>query len=172
MTQLELIRDAILSEDGIYRYKLTRRWVAGGGPPLPFVMLNPSTADADIDDPTIRRCMGFARKFGYDALTVVNLYAMRTTRPVHLWERGTAYAAGPENRVYLSDMLDDALDYGTDVVCAWGAHAKPEAVQGFLGLASEIDVEHRLKALRVTQAGAPGHPLYLPGSSELIEWPA
>jgi hypothetical protein len=70
---------AVLSPDGVYRYRLDRVW--GAGPRVLFVMLNPSTADATQDDPTLRRCLGFARDWGYGSLTVANLYAYRARGP-------------------------------------------------------------------------------------------
>src|SRR5689334_16488446 len=73
---------ASISECGRYRYSLHRWW--GAGERLYFVMLNPSTADAEVDDPTIRRCMGFARTLGFDGIGVVNLYAFRATKPADL----------------------------------------------------------------------------------------
>jgi hypothetical protein len=84
MSQGDLFGDrgATLSDCGRYRYRLWRRWA--DGPTVLFVMLNPSTADADVDDPTIRRCIGFARSWGAGALEVVNLYAWRATQPAEL----------------------------------------------------------------------------------------
>ncbi|MFG0274726.1 MAG: DUF1643 domain-containing protein, partial [Phycisphaerales bacterium] len=76
-----------------YRYSLRRRW--GAGAPCCFVMLNPSAADESYDDPTIRRCLGFARSWGYPALEVVNLFAWRTHEPRRLLE--TADPVGPGN---------------------------------------------------------------------------
>ena len=77
------LSEAVISQDERHRYSLTRRW--GDGPRVCcWIMLNPSTADATTDDPTIRRCIGFTHDWGYDALTVVNLYAWRATDPADL----------------------------------------------------------------------------------------
>ena len=77
------LSEAVISQDERHRYSLTRRW--GDGPRVCcWIMLNPSTADATTDDPTIRRCIGFTHAWGYDALTVVNLYAWRATDPADL----------------------------------------------------------------------------------------
>ena len=77
------LSEAVISQDERHRYSLTRRW--GYGPAVCcWIMLNPSTADATTDDPTIRRCLRFTQGWGYDALTVVNLYAWRATDPADL----------------------------------------------------------------------------------------
>lgn len=77
------LRDAKLSADGLYRYRLGRTWCPSERGVV-WVMLNPSTADAHFDDPTIRRCVGFARSWGMGWITVVNLYAFRATYPQEL----------------------------------------------------------------------------------------
>jgi hypothetical protein len=152
-----MTRDAQLSDDGVYRYSLTRRW--GPGRHVTFVMLNPSTADALVDDPTIRRCIGFARSWDFSALRVVNLYALRSTDPGQLWDHPQP-VGGPEN----DGAILDALRNGGLVIAAWGAHARPHRVAGFRALAAEVGVQ--VHALHVTKAGAPGHPLYLPASTQ------
>ena len=86
-------KTADISDCGAYRYRLTREW--SDKPLLPFVMLNPSDANAEIDDPTIRRCMGFARAWGYGGIVVGNLYAFRTPYPETLWKAPDPY--GPLN---------------------------------------------------------------------------
>jgi len=163
-------KTAKLSPDGVYRYDLTRFWGDPNAflrPHLTFVMLNPSTADADVDDPTIRRCMGFARREGYKGIRVVNLYALRTTRPVHLWEHPDP--VGPENDDWIRRALRHATANESPVVCAWGANARPDRVAWFREVAADEVTD--LSALHVTKAGAPGHPLYLPLGAELRKWP-
>ena len=77
------LSEAVISQDERHRYSLTRR--CGNGPRVCcWIMLNPSTADATTDDPTIRRCVRFTQAWGYNALTVVNLYAWRATDPADL----------------------------------------------------------------------------------------
>jgi len=93
MTDLLLQRGAVISPCGLYRYSLTRTWSAAL--PLPFVMLNPSTADADIDDPTIRRCMAFARREHAGGIIVANVFAYRATSPADLWKATDPF--GPWN---------------------------------------------------------------------------
>jgi hypothetical protein len=84
-------RAALFSRDRRFRYRLGRRW--GQGAAVCFVLLNPSTADEVVDDPTIRRCIAFARSLGYGGLEVVNLYAYVATDPAEL-RRGVACRSG------------------------------------------------------------------------------
>jgi len=155
---------AIFSDCKQYRYLLTR-------PPevkhpergtALFVMLNPSTADASIDDPTIRRCRGFARDWGCNGLTVANLYALRSTDPTAL--RGHDDPVGPDNDRHLFNL---ALEYG-DIVCAWGAHAKRDRVEHAVAIFRKAGA--RLWCLGTTTSGAPRHPLYLRADQPLVEW--
>ena len=101
-----------------YRYALERRW-DHMRPYLVMVMLNPSTADAVRDDPTIRRCVGFAKKARAGGLLVLNLFAYRATDPREL--REAADPVGPENDEIIKRHLDGMSLYeGTKVVAAWG----------------------------------------------------
>lgn len=145
-------KTATISECGKYRYRLGRRW--GDGRPLVFVMLNPSTADASDDDPTIRRCIGFARSHGYNAIDVVNLYAWRATDPRDL--KAAGYPVGPDNDKHIIE----AVMAGGQVCCAWGSRAaglsRPDEV---------LRMVRRLcstpQALAFDSRGIPRHPLML-----------
>lgn len=156
-------RSAQISEDGAYRYRLTRRWAAG--PLVPFVMLNPSTADAEVDDPTIRRCVGFARQLGAGGLLVVNLYAYRATKPADLFRAEDP--VGPDNDEVLLETAWDADLAGGILIAAWGANARPDRVEHVLALTDGVP----WRALGVTAAGAPRHPLYVPASTAPTPWP-
>jgi hypothetical protein len=140
---------AVLSQNGVYRYELSRRW--SSLPVLGWVMLNPSTADASIDDPTIRRCMGFARRWGFGGIVVRNLFALRARHPRQL--RRHADPIGPDNDSYLARCGDDDL-----TVLAWGAAGgdRGRRVQHLFHQRSL-----RLCRLAVTKSGQPAHPLYL-----------
>lgn len=155
---------AIISTCGLYRYVLTRGADLFNTQRMPalFVMLNPSTADATIDDPTIRRCMGFSKKWDCAGLTVVNLYALRATKPKELWEAKDP--VGPDNETNLRLQL---IIHG-DAVCAWGNNAKQWRVNEFLKLASEL--ETRLWCFGLTKAGQPKHPLYMKLNQPLIRY--
>lgn len=155
---------ALISGCGHYRYWLTRpseTLYPDRGTAL-FVMLNPSTADHTEDDPTIRRCRGFARTWGCAGLTVANLYALRSTNPAGLWSNGDP--VGPDNDRHLESLLREY----TDVVCAWGANARADRVAEFCELVSRTNA--RLWCLGTTKAGAPRHPLYVKSTQPLIEW--
>ena len=147
-------RDARLSDCGTYRYTLSRIWEPGLGNCL-FVMLNPSTADALADDPTIRRCVGFARAWGYGSLSVVNLFALRATDPKALYRH--ADPVGPDNDA----VIAAAARVADVVVAAWGAHGthrdRGDAVARLIAEVAGRAV-HRLS---LTGDGQPGHPLYL-----------
>ena len=161
-------RSAILSPDGVYRYRLTRQWreADGYGRRAVFVMLNPSTADAENDDPTIRRCMDFANSWGCDGLMVVNLYAFRATDPKAMLKAPDP--VGPDNDTWIQRSLSYARLYETPIVVAWGANAKLDRVAQFTRLTHGADWQ----CLGVTKDGQPRHPLYLRSEAELTPWPA
>ena len=152
---------ATISPDGIYRYALTRRWDSTKGL-VRWIMLNPSTADATVDDPTIRRCMGFARSWGFGGILVHNLFALRATDPRELKRHPDP--VGPHNNAHLADPQASRLP----TVCAWGAHGalngRADAVLDLLRRAGA-----KPTCLGLTKAGHPRHPLYLPASAELSD---
>ena len=140
---------ASFSECRTWRYSLSRE-LAGDGV-VAFAGLNPSTADEAHDDPTIRRCIGFAREWGFGRLDVVNLYAFRAGHPPDLWAAHDP--VGPENDRVLAQVLDRA---GL-VIAAWGMHARADRL---IELAAVLG-GRPLHALGVTKNGAPRHPLYV-----------
>jgi hypothetical protein len=163
-------KSAWVSEDEAYRYDLTRHWGWTRGRTLTFVMLNPSTADADVDDRTIGRCMGFGRTLGFDGIRVVNLYAHRATKPKAMFDacaRGVDIV-GPDNARALRAAFEDAARADTAVIAAWGAHARPDRVAEVCALADEVGIGFGCLAYSKTRA--PKHPLYLPGDSFPIRW--
>jgi hypothetical protein len=162
-TAYALRSNAVISDCGRYRYSLMRRWAEGH--PLRFVMLNPSTADATLDDPTIRRCMGFARREGFAALIVLNLYAYRATDPKALLT--CADRVGPLNDGILKAHLFSASCGATPVVAAWGVNAKPDRVTAVLRSRPNVD----WRCLGTTKDGHPRHPLYVPGDQPLAPFP-
>lgn len=152
-------RGATISDCGTYRYDLTRRW--GDGPQACFIMLNPSTADASQDDPTIRRCIGFAKSWGCGSLVVVNLWALRSTDPKALLTHPDP--RGPLNYA----IVEQHVRTSWPVVAAWGAF---KARRGLY----PIDVEYvaarcgvTLQCLGTTKDGHPRHPLYVKSTQPL-----
>ena len=135
-----------------YRYALWRVWDEDG-PSLNVIGLNPSTADETTDDPTIRRCIGFAKAWGYGSLVMTNLFALRSTDPRGLLTMDDP--VGPDND---QTLYVEAGSSGQSIA-AWGAHplavARSEHVRRLLG---QMFVE----CLGITKSGAPKHPLYLP----------
>lgn len=153
-------KTAVISACGTYRYLLTRTWDRDL-PSVGFIMLNPSTADANEDDPTIRRCVGFAKSWGYGGIAVRNLYALRSTDPKAL--RSHPHAHGPDNYLYLEAAINDDL-----LVCAWGANADPIDSRGLVdALLGWGGQPHHLG---LTKAGFPRHPLYLRGDTTPIRY--
>lgn len=144
----------------LFRYTLSRVW-NDAAYTLPFIMLNPSTADHMQDDPTILTCMRFARRDGFGGIFVANLMARRSPHPSHIKALDKAYedVIGPGNDAALEHLFESTAFYGTDVVCAWGNGGLeyPARVQRVLDLACQHDV--RLVHLGLTAHGAPKHPL-------------
>lgn len=189
-------KGATISPCGNYRYRLWREWRLGNstqwdmwteddgspaldeagqqiGEPLScvFVMLNPSTADGEQDDPTIRRCVGFAKALGFDRMEVVNLFGWRATSPKDL------FTVSPERDPCGTDNqrhIQAALDSAGMVVCAWGAHGphlgQDETVLGwidaYLDILRDEGREVPVVALGITKDGHPRHPLYLPSDAQ------
>lgn len=159
-----LIIDSGAAIAGSYRYKLWRTWDYDLMPTA-WVMLNPSTADATVDDPTIRRCMAFSRRWGAGGIIVVNLFALRATDPADLLRAARAGTdpIGPENDRHLLDVFP-ACDV---VIAAWGAHAMAkDRAKAVLSLVPET---MELSCLGTTKAGYPRHPLYVSADCPLIE---
>lgn len=152
-------RSAVFDSARIYRYTLERHW--GDTKPAVFVMLNPSTADAFTEDPTIRRCISFAKREGCGGLIVVNLFALRATDPRALYSH--ADPVGPLN----DGIVYEAHYQGSPVIAAWGTHGalngRDRAVCSLLEFCD-------LMALGVTKDGHPRHPLYVPGDAPLTVW--
>ena len=165
MSEVPVEFGAVLSNDGVYRYMLTRSWAAASGEAV-FVMLNPSTADANIDDPTIRRCMNFARDWGYGGIVVANLYGLRATDPRELL--AAEDPIGPENDEYLRGVIAGSQQWGYPVIAAWGVRGSDERVQAVRAMADEAGVE--LWCLGTAKAGQPKHPLYLPAKTRPTPW--
>lgn len=148
----------------VYRYSLHRMWGDGSQSDwrtVLWIMLNPSTADENVLDPTLRKCQEFTRLWGFDGFEVVNLFALRSTDPSGLYE--VADPVGPENDAFIYR----AAQRNELIVCGWGqeqlarnrAHAVLEMLKPFT-----------LRCLRVNKDGSPQHPLYVAYANPLIEF--
>lgn len=152
-------RTAEISECGTYRYRLSRTWDTERET-VAFVMLNPSTADATDDDPTLTRCINYAKDWGYGSLVVANLFALRSTSPDNLARHPDP--VGPENDRYLRAVCDEA----ETVVAAWGTDG--DLYDRESEVADLLDGD--LYALDTTKQGHPNHPLYQPKDAEPTRW--
>ncbi|WYP26025.1 DUF1643 domain-containing protein [Alkalihalobacillus sp. FSL W8-0930] len=153
-----LSSDAFLDSTGTYRYLLNRVWERDTGKVV-FVMLNPSTADGREDDPTIRRCVGFAKDWGYGGLEVVNLFALRSTDPKQLLVH--TEPVGAENDAAILAAVHEA----DLVVAAWGSmENKLKRDRMVLNLLNEKEVY----CLTTTRDGHPRHPLYVRREQEPV----
>ncbi|WP_254939826.1 DUF1643 domain-containing protein [Cyanobium sp. Morenito 9A2] len=160
---------ADISPCGAYRWRLQRRWDPGR-PALLFIGLNPSRADGRRDDPTLRRLLGFARRWGHGSLTVVNLFARISPSPAALHR--CADPIGPANHDWLRQTLGEALaaPASSRLWLGWGNGGRwRNRDQQVLELLS-AGGGGRLWALGRTASGQPRHPLYAPGSARLAPW--
>lgn len=166
------MKGAILSNDPhqAYRYQLWRSSIdydPGLSASMTFIMLNPSTADAELDDPTIRRCAGFAKRERYERFDVFNLFALRATDPREL-RTNDGDVNGPMNNAYLRD----ALCYSGIVVAAWGNHGSLNGREEFFRkvLVPAANDRPLFHLGDLTKKGQPRHPLYLPADAPLNLW--
>ena len=148
---------ATFSPNRRYRYRLWRRWAEGRA--VLWVMLNPSTADEHVLDPTLRRCAAFARAWGFGRFDVCNLFALRSTDPKAIYT--AADPVGPGND---DEIVNAAMDADL-VLVGWGVHgefqARAEAVTTkLLGACPAV------WCLGLSKDGHPKHPLYLPAATK------
>lgn len=150
----DMIRTARFSRCRRFRYTLSRTW--GDGDTVMFVGLNPSTADDQQDDPTVRRCIGFAQTWGYGRLVLVNLFGYRSPKPSLI--RTVSDPVGPSNDRIIRELVSET----ELIVVAWGA------------LGDLLDRDEKVLpllpdpyCLGTTKGGHPRHPLYLPATSTL-----
>lgn len=160
MQQAELFNDgksAVLSPCRKYRYSLFRWWDKSK-PYVMFIGLNPSTADETKDDATIRRCIQFAKDWGFGGLCMANLFAFRAT--VRADMKKYSYPTGFQNDEWLLILAKDAAL----IVAAWGTDGN------HLGREKRVkDMMPPMKCLGKTLGGHPKHPLYLRKDTELIQ---
>jgi hypothetical protein len=154
-------RDAEFSSCGSYRYSVSRIWDESL-PAVLFIMLNPSSADGTKDDPSIRRCISYAKDWGFGSLFVGNLFALKSTKPTGLLE--STNPEGPENLKYLLKLSSHCKM----IVCVWGNGT----ILKKLSANSPKNLNRKLHCLKLSLDGIPCHPLYLPKDLKPIEWKA
>lgn len=155
------VRSAALSECGLFRYTLEHRW--GTGAAAVFVLCNPSTADATQDDPTSRKCDGFARRWGCGARVIVNVCALRARDPRALRKASDPF--GPQNEAFWHKAFAETTG---PLVVGWGAVLPERAHVGVRRLLAVAAHWRRVPlCLGMTDAGEPRHPLYVPYATKL-----
>ena len=154
----ETASGAVFSVRRTYRYVLWRTWDQSADHVL-FVGLNPSKADENRNDPTIRRCIAYARDWGYGGVLVANIYAYCATKPVDLFK--AADPQGPNNQEWLRSLSDSA----GKIICCWGNHGLKD--QASLPLSG---TDKPLYYLKLNKSGAPAHPLYLRKEARPVLW--
>lgn len=155
---------AIFSDCSRFRYVLTRSW-NDEKPKLCFIGLNPSIATAEINDPTIRRCMGYAMDWGLGGILMLNLFAYRATDPADMFKarkRGVDITGGRRN--YFEAMREYISEYQAALtIAAWGNHG------GGRGREALREIP-RIHYLRLNANRSPAHPLYLPSDLRPTLW--
>jgi hypothetical protein len=178
-TGLERIhRSAEISECGRYRWWLRRSWNLpwnphSAGPPkskgaVCFVMLNPSTADGTQDDPTIRRCIRFAHDWGYDTLSVRNLFPFRATDPKELVKAGVTRGRDFVTAGHAGDTELLAGCTANLLVAAWGAGAPFGRDEEVLSMFRIHFAGVPIYCLGTTKGGHPRHPLYVRADTQPV----
>ena len=146
---------------GDYRYLLWREWNTQGKT-VSFIMLNPSRADAETNDPTITRCINFAQSWGYGRLEVVNLFAYRTPDPSLL--KQAIEPIGRDNHSFILESVEKS----SRVILAWGNHGTWQ--QQDLFILELLKNYNHLYCFGTTKKGCPRHPLYLRSSIKPQRW--
>lgn len=163
-----MMKTAVISDCGLYRYSLSRAW-DGAERVARFVMLNPSTADAEIDDPTIRRCIAFAKRENCGALIVVNMFGLRATDPAALLT--AADPVGPGNDARIAKAI--AWRPGP-LIAAWGTNPDCVGLRHHIKRVERIirenHAELEVSCLGTTKDGHPRHPLYVRSDQPLVPY--
>jgi len=168
---MTIYRAAELSPDRRFRFRLSRWWNPGEAPKrVAFLMFNPSTADAGADDQTIRKCMGFAGRWGYNGIDVINLYPLRSRDPRAMLDSRAALEEIDTNLDYIRVVGRDA----SALVCAWGCEDVTRRITNFNNHILRVIENARLAArwspscLGLTLGGSPRHPVMLGYDTKLV----
>jgi hypothetical protein len=169
MTKQPYHSGATISDCGKYRYHLWRIW-DDELPILAFVMLNPSTADAKQDDPTIRKCIGFAKRDGYGGISIRNVFAWRATDPSELTKVDDPF--GPKNPITIQEL--ETIQTPSKIIVAWGNRIYTQHRNHKLHIAyrwaAGVALMGHAYCLGINQNGDPKHPLYLPNTTPWVLW--
>jgi hypothetical protein len=154
-TNIDFIeKSAIFSDDKIYRYTLSRKWSGGNGKFVVWIMLNPSTADDQLEDPTIRRCCLYAKDWGYSGIIILNIFAFRDTDPSKMKKFHSPI--GKDNDRYILEVVNND-DVGL-IIGGWGQHGSHLNRNGHV---KKLLSHKTIHCLGKTKCGNPLHPLYL-----------
>lgn len=173
MTDLFMIREADICPTGLYRWWLLRVW-DDRLPLLIIVMLNPSTADAERDDPTVLALIHFAKLWGYGGLRIVNLFAWRASQPAEMLK--AADPIGDSNGLHIGTAISYARETTGRILVAWGNGGHHlDQDERFIARARSAGVE--LVCLGMTQDCSPKHPMArgrhrIPRDQQPIIWRA
>jgi hypothetical protein len=153
MSDLFMRRDAVFSVDRAHRLELTRVWDRAL-PMLVVCMLNPSTADHEVEDPTLLALIHFGKLWGYGGLRIVNLYSLRTSKPAEMFA-ALDRATHVDNERYRAEATFYARDHGGRMLAAWGNGGAVRATFFSAWAVQHVD----LVCLGTTLSGAPKHPM-------------
>lgn len=158
--------ETVISQCRQYRYSLVRTWLDGWQKSegrIAWVMLNPSTADADKDDPTVKRVIHFSKIWGFGSLVVVNLFAFRATMPSVM--KAADDPIGPDNDRHIAEECANA----NRVIVAWGTNGTYlDRGKQVLEMLSNMNI--KVKSFRLTKNRQPRHPLYVSKQAALYMW--
>ena len=159
------VREAAYSLCGKYRYYLTIRWARHDDHRIVFLLLNPSTATEEQNDPTVERCYRRARSLGYDSMTILNLFAYRSTSPSRM--KSQEDPVGPANDIVIGKECSHSNV--SAVLCGWGEHGSHHGRAPFvIEKLQALDVN--LYCLKVNASGNPIHPLYVSYETEPVRF--
>lgn len=163
-------KGAVFSPCKNFRYSLWRIWEEGDTTGrCVFIGLNPSTATETDDDPTIRRCINFAKDWGYTSLFMLNAYAFRATNPKDM-KKGRRFADSPvvtSNPIGVEndESIVEVASQAGIVIAAWGGHCAKSRAKQVFHLVTKV-AGQPLRCLGVNDDGSPKHPLYVKGETE------
>lgn len=156
-------KSAVFSDDMLYRYILRRKWSGGNGKVVVWIMLNPSVADHELEDNTVRRCCLYAQDWGYSGIVIVNIFAYRDTDPAKMKKYHAPI--GKDNDKYILEVIEDE-ETGL-IIGGWGQHGSHLNRNTKI---KELLAHKTINCLGKTKCGNPLHPLYLKKDTIPVIW--